>query len=337
VASPFTTFRALSLAILAVTLFSAIDVVYADAPFVVVSIRKYQEAGSSNIHLYLYGLDGKLKKQLTNSPGLDDEQPALDYDGQTVIFTRSASDPKFRDKAGRYILDIATGELHRLPQGMTHNYDEWSYDPRVSFESLNGDFNWPLNPREGPGASSISSSDGNYELISLPKVTAGDPGAPGQMFFLRLKEAAKGTPITDIPDFMPLEDVSYYEGFYSSNNSPFIIGPNFAGAFLSHHLGSTDGSQIWGLDLRAKKWFKMSENGGSLYYLPNANGIFLIADSRYEPLGKTSMPTVNCAYLEWWDSNFKMVRLSPPLSVFYGAAFYFGPGENAQIHEIWGS
>jgi len=329
-------FNKLCLSGLAIMTLTGLAVAKGDTPFVVVAIRQYQVVGTSNVHLYLYGLDGKLKKQLTDILGLDDEQPALDYDGQTVIFTRTASDTKLKAKAGRYILDLATGDLQRLSPGVTHNDDESGYSPELSFDQLVSWIDWPSDPKEGTGASSVSSIDSAYKLISVPKQTTGDPGNPGATYLVKTKQDAKAVPITDLPGFMPLEYVDNYESFYGADNSPFILGPSFATAFLRHHLGSTDGEQIWGLDLTAKKWTKMSENGGNLYHLPNAAGVFLVADSRYEPLGKTGK-TVNCAYLEWWDAHLKMARLSPPLSVFYGAAFHFGQDENAVIYEIWGS
>jgi hypothetical protein len=322
--------------VLALMTLTGLSVVKGDTPFVVVAIRQYQVVGASNIHLYLYGLDGKLKKQLTNTPGLDDEQPALDYEGQTVIFTRTASNSKLKAKAGRYILDLTTGDLHQLSPGVTDNNDESSYSPGSSFDPLDSWNTWPPDPKEGAGATSISSIDSSYKLVTLPKTIDTDPGNPGTTFLVQTKTDPSPVPITDLPGFMPLADVDNHESFYGVNNSPFILGPSFAATFLRHHLGSTDGQQIWGLDLTAKKWTKMSENGGDLYHLPNAAGVFLVASSLYEPLGKTGK-SVNCAYLEWWDAHLKMARLSPPLSVFYGAAFHFDEGENAVIYEIWGS
>ena len=49
-------------AALLVTCLLSLPLRAADAPLVVVSARQYMVTGESTIHLYLYGLDGKLKK-----------------------------------------------------------------------------------------------------------------------------------------------------------------------------------------------------------------------------------------------------------------------------------
>jgi hypothetical protein len=322
--------------LLAVWLLLAHGVACADEVSVIVSSRQYQEVGPSTIHLYLYGLDGRLKKQLTNAPGLDDEQPAFNFDGTTVLFTRTASNPKLQRNAGRYTLELATGKLTRLREGVTDNWGYSDYVPQISLEGLGNlpDSIWAADVQDGTGARSITALNSAFQLISMPN--AADLQYPGQDYSIRFGPEPAAVPIVQIPGFMPASQVDHYESFLAVNASPFLVGPSFAAMFLRHHLNSTDGEQIWGLDLHARKWTLMSGNGGSLYHGPNGAGVFFVDDSRYETLGKSGL-SVNCAYLEWWDAHLNRTRLAPPQSVFYGAAIHFDQGSNAVIREIWGS
>ncbi len=93
--------------------------------------------------------------------------------------------------------------------------------------------------------------------------------------------------------------------------------------FLRHHMGSTFGEEIWGLDLTTMTGAKISQNGAEFFHPPSAPGVLAISEARYLPLGSTGK-TVDCSYLEWWDAHLKMVRYGPDLSVCYSAAIYAG-------------
>jgi len=315
----------------------------ADEVAVIVASRHFLTKGNSNVHLYLYGLDGKLRRQLTNTGGLDDELPAFDYDGRTVIFTRSASDSAHRDLAGRYILDLGSGKLRRLSPGITHNEDEQDYQPSLALENLSGEDNltWTSDPSLGADVTFIRSLDGAFTITSRPHPMPGDPGGGSRLILLRTKSHPKAVWIGDLPGAGKDADYSfesfYYGGLFATGNTPFICGSRFNAMFLSHHLDSTDGDAIWGLDLNARRWTQMSGNGGSIYHAPGGNGVFFVNSSLYEQWPGRKYHSIDCAYLEWRDANLKRSRLGPPLSSFYGAAIHFAPGQNSVISEITGS
>src|SRR6266568_8836739 len=55
---------------------------------IVVAIRYLQAGGTSHSHLYLYGEDGKLLRQLTNDDSGQDSAPIFAPDGNVIVFTR---------------------------------------------------------------------------------------------------------------------------------------------------------------------------------------------------------------------------------------------------------
>jgi hypothetical protein len=282
-----------------------------DETLIVASIRQYQLAGPSNIHLYLYGLDGTLKKQLTHTAGCNDLDPFFSWDGKTVYFTRKSTSAKTARQAALYQVDLATDAIS--PQK--------DYYPFVSTptEVLKYSFTLPSDSWNVSEKSDCLSTDGLYRITLKPLPPPDADVNPPLQHLL----SVRGQPAVDMATFpgFPADEAKDYSGLEQLNGSPFVMGPNFAAVFLVHHLDSTDGDQIWGLDLQSQNWTKMSQNGGTIYHPPGASGVFFAADSLYEPLGKTGK-TVNCCYLEWWDNHFKMTKLTPPLSVFYSAAVF---------------
>jgi hypothetical protein len=299
-----------------------------EGALVVVSLRQYQLQGPSNIHLYLYGLDGTMKKVLTKEPGLNDRDPIFSYDGKTILFTRYATDAKHRTQAGKYVLNIENGAIRPYNFATSEDsYNAWSSLDRFEGAFAEGSEGW-LNL----DSSSYLSPDGKFHITRTANPA---PKGEGNIYFLSEGEG-KPVPMESLPGFMPPDEIDGYESFLVSNGSPFISGGDFAAVFLRHHLGSTDGEQIWGLDLHARRWTKVSENGAIVYHPPSAAGVFVDTDERYQPLGKMGK-TVNCSYLEWWDAHLKPSRLSPPLSVFYSAAVFHKAGDTVIIEDTDGS
>jgi len=293
---------------------------------VVLALRQFQIHGPSNIHLYLYSLDGTLKKVLTKEPGLNDQDPAFSWDGKTILFTRQATDNAHQAQAGKYVLDLDSGTIRRYdPETSDEWYTPWDTADRFDEAFSEGSPGWlPID------ANSYLSSDGKYRITRVPM-----PQSDGHTYNLA-EGGGRSVPIASFPGFMPADQLDGYESFLVSNGSPFVTSGDFAAVFLSHHLGSSDGNQIWGLDLNAKKWTKISENGALLYHPPSAAGIFSDTEERYQMLGNTGH-TVNCSYLDWWDAHLNRHRLGPPFSYFYSAAIFHNPGCSIIIADPDGS
>jgi hypothetical protein len=293
-----------------------------DGTLVVASIRQYQFVSPSNIHLYLYGLDGKLKKQLTDTVGCDDVDPAFTYDGKSVFFTRKSTIANTVKQSGLYQIDIGNNKI--TPASEDDSYISVPMDTLDYSFGLSSD-SWGVAERDD-----CVSDDGVYRMTQK----AGPPDQYKDSTRVHLLSISGKAPvdITTLLGFMSPEQITGYEGLFYLNGSPFVMGPGFAAVFLDHHLDSTSGTQIWGLDLRAARWTKMSENGGTIHHPPGAAGVFFVAQSRYEPLGNTGK-TVNCAYLEWWDAHLQMTRLGAPLSFFYSGSIYHETKETLKIGE----
>jgi hypothetical protein len=312
------------LAILFLTLWLSVASSYADGdPSVVISMRQYLIEGSSRIHLYLYGMDGVFKKALTNDPGFNDLEPAFDYEGKTILFRREAADKAHETQAGQYVVDVASGTIRR-------------YDPKNDYFSRN----YPdmFDSAFAPGskgwvninASVYHSSEGQFTISANPNPkpdTYAPPDNPGNIWSVQQGDKP-ALAVAGLPGFIPAQDIDYYESFFIGNGSPFITAPGMTLAFLRHHLGSTDGEEVWGLDLTTMKGAKISGNGAAIYHPPSAPGVYVVSDALYQPLGKTGK-TVNCSYLEWWDAHLKETRFGPDLSVCDSAAIY--AGENANV------
>jgi hypothetical protein len=294
-----------------VSLFYAVSILRADETLIVASIRPYQLVGASNIHLYLYGLDGTLKKQLTNTIGCNDVNPSFSYDGKSISFTRQSTLAKTASDAGLYQLDLATGSLTRAKE------DDSYFN--VPVDLLDYSFAVPTDSWNVAEKNDCLSPDGIYR-ITLKPMPAPDRNVNPPMQHLL---SVRGQPAVDVATLsgFPADIAKDYYGLEQLNGTPFVTASGYVAVFLVHHLDSTDGDQIWGLDLSSLHWTKMSQNGGEIYHPPGAPGVFFACASLYEPLGKSGK-TVNCCYLEWWDNHFKVTKLTPPLSVFYSAAVF---------------
>jgi hypothetical protein len=301
----------------------------------VISIRQYQEVGPSNIHLYLYTLDGKLIRQLTNTPGFDDLSPIFDWSGKSVLFFRQASTRELKAKEGNYILNLSTNKFLRLSSEEA-KAQEGHYKP--TFQPA--EFSWPsdksyrTDTAEGRGATVCQSPDGKYQLIRKPNPDYSDSNPTddkgGQIvYFLQ----TKGDSETLSLDFLPgLLINSLSDNYLELNGNPFVVTSGYAVLFMTRHVDSTEGNSLWAFDLRSKKWIEMSGNAGLLYFAPEHTGVILLHSARYENLGKSGK-VVSCGYLEFWDTTLHPVRLGPPTSLFHGAAIYYGAGETLILQD----
>ncbi len=289
-----------------------------DAPLVVVSARQYLVTGDSTIHLYLYGLDGKLKKQLTTEAGQDDKHPQFSHDGKSILFTRTTTGPGLSNQSGTYILQLADGKVNPAP-GADARADYTPTVPTTEFGDLAFFDPHPGDPYPdaGEGAYAFTAPGHLATLIQL------NPANADALYELRFNGVTNK--VNTFPGYVPNPDVG--DSFLSSKDGPFLLGPDRYGAlFVNRHRDS-----MWVFDLRRKTWHEMQKEwvAGDIYAPQDKAGFYFVRCSM-EPLGDSGK-TVLSAYLEWWDATFKPTVLGPKLSVTYGAATYYGNGETSVI------
>jgi len=291
-----------------------------DAPLVVASIRQYQVKGESTIHHYLYGLDGKLRQQLTADPGQDDHSPAFSHDGKSVLFKRVTTGAGLPNQSGQYILNLADGKITRLRDETAAQPDYTPTIPTTEFNDLafEGNSLAQPDPAEGKDALSFTAKDKSAKLIETN--TDADSA-----FKLKMADDKKPRVLSTFHGYEKSSDADIEDGYLTSKEGPFLVGPAHYGAlFVNRHRDS-----MWAFDVRQKIWHKIQAEWvpGDIYAPQGKAGFYFVRCS-LEPLGDTGK-TVGSAYLEWWDAHFHRVILAPPLSVTYGAATYYGNGETS--------
>jgi hypothetical protein len=289
-----------------------------DAPLVIVSARHYLVAGDSTVHLYLYGLDGKLRKQLTTDAGQDDRQPQFSHDGKSVLFTRTTSGAGLPNTSGKYVLQLSDGTIKPVSEAGTPQ----DYAPTIPTTEFNDLAFFDPQPGEpypdaGAHAFAFTAPDSSTTLIQL------NP-ADGNASY-ELKFAGGADPVSTFPGYTPNPDIG--DTFLTAKDGPFLLGPDRYGAlFVNRHRDS-----MWAFDLRRKTWHEIQKEWvpGDIYAPKDKSGFYFVRCSM-EPLGDSGK-TVLSAYLEWWDAAFHPVVLGPKLSVTYGAATWYGRGETSAI------
>ena len=302
----------------------------AEKTLLVLSVRQYLEVGKSNIHLYQYSLDGKLVKVLTDEPGFDDLNPLFKFDGSQVMFTRVPTDAAHQGKGGLYVVDLPSGHVSPLQASGREDFPSGdafdTYD--VTFSGLKGQWRNSIEDF-------YQSPDGKFKLTAKPFI--GEDGAPPGRKWLFQEPGKVALEFESLSGFLPDQDLTGFEDILVANGSPFAAAGDLQAIFVSQPLGSTDGDRIWGFDLLRKKWVKLAENGGTVYHMPSCPGIFVEAESRYLPLGKTGK-TVDCRNLEWCDGHLTITKFAPGLSVFCSAALYHqAPNGSAEYFQIVGA
>jgi hypothetical protein len=150
------------------------------------------------------------------------------------------------------------------------------------------------------------------------------------------KSAEPPLDIAKLPDYeIAAKAASQYdERLLCSNDSPFLLGKGFAALVISQHRGSSDGYSLMALDLINRKWTALSQNGGYVYHKTSDPGLFAVTEERYQPLAEGSEKsehTVNCSYLDWYGTDWKRVRFSPPLSALYSATIWRSPSDTLYL------
>jgi hypothetical protein len=137
--------------------------------------------------------------------------------------------------------------------------------------------------------------------------------------YLKTRGSSSEVALASLPGFQPL----YSPGdFLEVDGSPFIPEAGNEALFLTRHVDSTAGDDLWALDLRSLRWTEMSDNAGLMYVVAGRSGVILIHSSRYDPLGKSGK-YVNCGYFEFWDATLRPTRLAPPTSLFHGGSVFY--------------
>ena len=104
------------------------------------------------------------------------------------------------------------------------------------------------------------------------------------------------------------------------HGSPFFLTPKLRAVFYCGEHDSTNGTATYALDVDRKRIVKLSENGAEPYPWPGHSGFFVVASSRYEPLGDGRR--VNCSYLDWYDATMQRVRFGHAPGKFGGASIF---------------
>ena len=201
----------------------------ADAPLIVVSARQYLVTGDSTIHLYLYGLDGKLRKQLTTDAGQDDKHPQFSHDGKSVLFTRTTTGAGLPNQSGNYVLQLADGTMKPVtdtPADYTPTIPMTEFGDLAFFDPQPG----TPYPAAGDGAFALVAPDHSATLIQL---NSGDAEATYE-----LKFGGLANKVSTFPGYVPNPDI--VDSFLTSKSGPFLLGPDhFSALFVNRHRDSS--------------------------------------------------------------------------------------------------
>jgi hypothetical protein len=287
-------------------------------------------------------MDGKLVRQLTDNPRLDDISPMFDRAGKSVLFFRQAITPDLKAKEGGYVLDLNTNKLVKLSS------EEAKLQEKHREPTLHAiDISWSMgldkmfqtDIAEGENAMSCQSPDGNYKLVSKPNpaFSESDLGnknnGPPFMFFLRTKGSSETLPLDSLPGYPPYSDLDYLtfkdNPFPVLKGNPFVITPGFSALFMKRDRRPYS---LWMLELKTNQWTEISERSGTLYVVPGRTGVTLLHGPDYDPDANFGL-NLDCCYLEFWDATFHPIRLGPTTSCFHGAAIYYGSGHTLILRD----
>jgi hypothetical protein len=315
-------------AIVAATLFIAVDLRAASE--IVVAIRYLQAEGVSHSHLYLYRDDGKFLRQLTNDDSGQDVDPIFAADGASIIFTREKPNQNPLEFWSVQPLGTDLKKLGSAP--------DWYEQTKTSSYFTNRDAT-PMNESPPPSETSrpprtsagiigkrrtYKAPDGSVELILRD-----DPSDPddqvngekhGKHYVIRYLKTGIQADFGTLPGF-----VGAYEILHENQNPDrqFLFEGLLRVAFFGLHLNSTDGDTSFALDLNGPRFVRLSPNWAAPVPLPGEAAFLTLAENRYVPIPGTTK-TANCAYMEHWDVQLQKTRYARPNSpaICYGASMY---------------
>ena len=274
----------------------------AGAAEVAVSIRYLAPKGKSHAAIFLFDLHGKLVRQLTQ-PGEDqDYAPAFSPDGKEIIFRRVHGD----EEAKRFFIFDREGRKTRAIEGEP---PEWFTQRATAVAFGDSDTNSGESDATKPDRTFATPDDA---LALVLKPNPDDEDHP--LAFLREKKGSL-QPLAKMPGF------SIFWFATLDHGSPFFLTPKLRTLFFCGDHDSTMGTNTFAFDIARKRIVTLSANSAEAYPWPGHDGFFVAASSRYEPLGDGKR-TVNCSYLDWYDTTMKRVRFGHALGKFGGASVF---------------
>jgi hypothetical protein len=286
---------------------------------IVVAIRYLQAEGESHAHLFLYGDDGTLLRQLTKENAGQDLDPMFAPDGETIVFTREIAENKFE----YWSVEPKGGALKRLdPQ--PEWYASTKTSPYFVWPEMEGSGDDESAPAFGGRTQKFRAPDGSVELVL--REVKGDEGdsenspAHGKHYVLRDLKLKK---TTEFPKMSGFEGAVEQLQLNSENKARFLFDGPLRLAFFGVHLDSTDGDTDYALDLTNHRFVRLSKNWAAPFPLPGDGAFLSMTYVRYVPIPGTDK-TANCSYLERWDASLKTVRFAREgaAAVCYGASMY---------------
>ncbi len=305
-----------------------------DASEIVIAIRYLQAGGTSHSHLYLYGEDGKLLRQLTNDDSGQDSAPIFAPDGNVIVFTREETN-NAREFWSVDPLGKALKKLEAAP--------DWYSSAKSSPYFTNVEPEEPASPNRSvspeefasPSATAIptyKSPDGSVELILREDPNDEDdqidgPGH-GKHYLLRDLKTAQETEFGKLPGFYGVFGLLHEN---QDKDQHFLFEGTLHVAFFDLHLNSTDGDTVFALDLAGPRLVRLSPNWAAPIPLPGEAAFLTFTENRYVPI-PGSKKTANCSYMEHWDEKLSEIRYAREKSaaLCYGASMY-RPGKNPSV------
>jgi hypothetical protein len=290
---------------------------------IVVAIRYLEAQGESHSHLFLYGEDGTLLRQLTKEESGQDLDPMFAPDGETIVFTRETAENKFE----YWSIEPKGAGLKRLdPQ------PEWYADAKTSpyfvWPELEGSGDDESAPAFGERTQKFRAPDGSVELIL--KEVKGDENDSvngpehGKHYLLKDLKSGKSIEFQKIPGF---EGAVEQLQLKRQTETRFLLDGPLRLAFFGVHLDSTDGDTNYALDLTKRRFVRLSKNWAGPFPLPGEGAFLSMTYVRYVAIPGTEK-TANCSYLERWDAELNKIRFAREgtAAVCYGASM-FRPGK----------
>jgi hypothetical protein len=293
---------------------------------IVIAIRYLQAQGISYSHLYLYGEDGKLLRQLTKDSSGQDSAPIFSPDGETIVFTREKPNNvhEFWTVSPR-----GTG-LKKLDAA-----PDWYTQAKSSpyFTNVEPQKGIPAEPTSSPLEAPSSgpmelatyrSPDDSIELVLRLDMNEEDdqingPGH-GKHYLLRDLKTGTETEFSKIPGFYGAAGLLHNN---DNQNQHFLFDDPLRLAFFDLHLNSTDGDTLFALDLTGPRLVRLSPNWATPIPLPGESAFLTFTENRYVPI-PASKKTANCSYIERWDEKLNHIRYAREKSaaVCYGMSMY---------------
>ncbi|MEA3210162.1 MAG: hypothetical protein QOE70_3219 [Chthoniobacter sp.] len=274
---------------------------------VVVSIRYLRVTGKSHAALFLFNGAGKVLLKLTDPGAEQDYAPDFSPDGKEIVFHRGADEA---NATHYFIVDRAGKKTRPLPAGPPAWYPQRVVArPFREKDSLSE----PAEESARAAERSYASPDGSLAIVLKPNPA--DEDHP--LAFLREKKGPL-QPFAEMPGF------SIFWFLELNHGSPFLITPKLRVALFEGEHDSTLGTSAYALDVGRKRITTLSKNGAETYPWPGHDGLWVLASSRYEPLGDGR--TVNCSYLDHYDATMQRTRFGHGLGSFGGASV-FAAGE----------